>query len=167
MIVDDVCEVICRISVRFQQDLIFEFLVLYGDIAIDTVMECRLAGKRHFLSDNIGNARFQVLFDLLFGKISAVTVVAALDAAFLVQGSEALLTAETVVGVSLFDELLSVRLIKIHTLALDIRSELPADVRTFVMDKACGLQRLIDNIYGTFHIAFLVSILDTKDECTA
>ena len=54
MVVDDIGKVVGRHAVALQENLIFEFLVLYGDDTVEDVVKGRLTIERHFLADDVG-----------------------------------------------------------------------------------------------------------------
>ena len=73
MVVNDVCEIIRRQTVRLQQHLIFQLLVLYRDIAEGGVMERCCTLMRDALTDDERFARLHALFCLLKRQITAGT----------------------------------------------------------------------------------------------
>ena len=82
----------------------------------------------------------------------------------LMQFLEALLVAEAVVGVALFDQLLGVLFEHPHPLGLDVGADRAADVGAFVPDQAGLAERVVDDFNRAFDVAVLVGILDAQDE---
>ena len=52
MIVNYVCKIICRESIRFDQDHIVKFCIRNCDISVDLIMECCLTFIRYIQTDN-------------------------------------------------------------------------------------------------------------------
>lgn len=75
MVVDDVCEVVGRISVGFDQDQVFQLLVVYGDVSVDLIVEGCGSFGRHIETDDVRFAGCQIGLYFLFGKTKAVFVV--------------------------------------------------------------------------------------------
>ena len=166
VVVDDVREVVGRVAVLLDQDLVLQLAVLDRDLAEYRVREGRRALGRHLLADNIGDARVQILLYLLVAEVAAVAVIAAADGLFL-ELFEPLLGAEAAVRLALFDELFGVGQVHILSLALHIGAVVAADVGAFVVDKSRGFQGVVDNVYRAFYISFLIGVLNTQDEGAA
>ncbi len=75
MVIDDVCEVVGRISVGFDQNQVFQLLVVYGDVSVDLIVEGCGSFGRHIETDDVRFAGCQIGLYFLFGKTKAVFVV--------------------------------------------------------------------------------------------
>src|SRR5699024_5567826 len=144
------------------------------DISIDVIMESSLPFRRHIETDHIRLSRSQISLHFLFAESQAVFVINHdLRSAFLChlafQGSKTLLITETIVGVSLLDQLLGIFQVQsgLISLTLNIGPHTAVFIRALVMDKSCLLQSMIDNLQGSFHETFLVRILDSENKVTA
>ena len=166
VVVDDVCEIVRRVAVRLQQDLVLDLLVLDRDRAVHRVLKRGRAVERHFLADDVRRAGVEQPLHLLGGQVAAVAVVAA-EGVRRVDRLQPLLRAEAVVRLALPDELLRVGLVKILALALDIRAVCAADVGAFVVLEADLLQRAVDHVGRALHIALLVRVLNAQHKGAA
>ena len=110
MIVDDISEVVCRISVGLDQDHIVKLGIVYSYIAVYLVMKSRGSGIRIVLSDNIRHSGIKICLYLLFCKRQAVLVINVylLTADSLSQAFKALFRTEAVICFSFIDELLCI-----------------------------------------------------------
>ena len=132
VVVDDVGEVVGGISVRLEQHLILNFLILNGDGAEHCVLKSGGASKGHLLPNHVRRAGIQQTLDLLLGQIPAMAVIAA-NPLFIVKGLQPLLAAEAVIGLAIPNQLLRIGLVEVLALALDIGSIFAAHIRTFVV----------------------------------
>ena len=127
-------------------------------------MEARHAGIRHLLADDIRNPGIEIFLDLLLRQIETLPVIFCLQMVLLalfVKLVKTLLRAETAVCKSLFDQLLGIFHVdpRGHSLALDIRSEIAADIRPLVVRKPSLGQRPVDQVDCAFDLALLVGVL--------
>ena len=110
VIVDDIGEVIGRVAVGFEEDLVLQLTVFDRDVAIDGILEGGRAGKRHFLADNGRHPGSQVGLDDLGRQVAAMAVIATGEIAGCFSCGpytlEAFLAAETMVSFALRHELL-------------------------------------------------------------
>ena len=102
VVVDDVREVVGRVAVLLDQNLILQFAVIHRDCAEHRVRKGGGAFDGHLLSDDIGDARVQFFLYLFFTEIAAVTVIAAADSLVL-DLFQTLLGAEAAVRLALAD----------------------------------------------------------------
>ncbi len=74
---------------------------------------------------------------------------------------------EAVMRPSEFDQFFGIAFIHRQSFGLDIRSEVSADIRSFVPVQTAFLQGLVDHFLGPFDLAFLVCVLDPEQEIAA
>ena len=89
-----------------------------------------------------------------------MSVIACAFGSILLKSFKTLLGAEASVSRALLYELLGIGLVHRKSLALDVRAELAADIRSFVVLKACELHCVIYNLSRALNIAFTVGIFD-------
>ena len=176
MIVNDMCEMISRDTVALQEDEVhiiprhFEFAA-YSVHNGDILIRFSTAETEHpFL------AGVDILFYLLYGKITALGVFAVDTRVFLI-GS--LLFADLVdlfssheAGISepAFNEMLGENMIDIFSLTLAVRTvSTVIAVRNgaFVEMDAEIIHGIYDSIYSAFYFALAVSVFDPEVENTA
>ena len=137
MVVDDVCEVVGRISVGFDQDQVFQLLVVYGDVSVDLIMESGCSFGRHIETDDVRFAGCQIGLYFLFGKTKAVFVVDGdFFSAYVTSAlAQALCIAEAVIGIPLLYQLFCVFQVQACciTLALYVRAVAAVFVRSLVV----------------------------------
>ena len=170
VIVNDICEVICRHSVGLDEDLILKLCAVNGNVAVKLVVESYLSLGRHFLSDDIRCACVELCLDLVFGKVTAMSVIAvsfAVCLALSFKTVESFLVAEAVISLTFFNKLLGVFFEHTHSLGLDIRTYRTANVRTLVPVETDVFERFVDDLCCALNVASLVGILDTKNEISA
>ena len=132
VVVNDVGEVVGRVAVGLNQNLILQLAVLDGNLAEHRVGEGRAALSGHFLTDNVGRSLGEQAVNLLLRQIAAVTVIAAADG-FVLDFFQPFLGAEAAVSLALGNQLFRVGKIHILALGLHIGTEVAADVGTFVV----------------------------------
>ena len=166
VIVDHVGEVIGGHAVAFDEDLVVKHLVLDGDAAEDEVVEGADSLLVDLLANDVGLAVGEVLFHHRFGEVAAAAVVAgggALLVAVVLFG----LVAEAVVGRAAPDQLLGVGEVDRFAFALDVGTEIAADVRAFIVRKARLFEGAVNHLDRVFDIAVAVGVLDPQDEFPA
>ena len=167
MVVNDVCKVISRHAIGFNQNLVVQFRVVDGDIAENLIMEGRGAFLRALLANNVRNAGSQFFCNLFLAQVAAVAVIfgdhagSGLNLAHLFQ---TVLVAEAVISMSQLYQLFSICLEHAHPFTLDIRTDRAADIGAFVPVEAGLAQGIVNDIDRTFDITFLVGVLDTQDK---
>ena len=75
MVIDYVCKVISWVSVRFDQDQIFQFLIVYCDISVDYIMECCSSHCWHIETDYVWFSCIKTTLYFFFGKFKAAFVI--------------------------------------------------------------------------------------------
>ena len=168
MVVYHIRKVVGGISVGLDQDHVVQLRIVYGDIAVNIVMEGGGSGGRIILADNKGYARCQLRLYLFLRQMQTVLIIYnnLLTRDFGLQGLQALLVAEAVISLAFFNQLFRVLHIDACRLALTLHIGAYASVlvRTLVMLQARFLHGTINDIDRALHIALLVGILDTKQE---
>ena len=171
VVINNVCEVVCGISVGFNQDQIFHLLIVDCDIAVNNIVECCSSLCRHIETDNMRFSRIQTTLNLFFGKVETSLIIdgdlLACNCTF--HTLQFFLAAEAVVCISLLNKLFCI--FQVHacclTLTLYIRTESAVFIRSLIMDKSGFLKGTVNNIYSSLHITFLVCIFNTKDKISA
>ena len=119
VVVNDVCQMICRKSVAFEQNRIRgNVLVFPCDVAQQVVMESCLSFKRHFETDYIRFSCVEVSLDFLWSEVTAVSVVARSHLVFgldFFDSLQSLSIAEAVVSLAFVYELLCVFFVKLKS----------------------------------------------------
>ena len=160
MVVDDVGKVVGRHAIAFDEDLIFQGVIINGDVAMDDIEVGSGAGEGHFLTDDKGFAFGQVFVDDFLWKVAAGTVIAA-KSAF---GMFFIWVAEATISMAFFDEFIGIFLIDFHAFTLDVWTAVTTDVRSFIRDDmGCG-QCPVDEVNGIRYIAFTIGIFNPQDE---
>ena len=110
MVINDVCKVICRITVGLNEDHVVKLGVVYSDVSVKLVVECGGSLIRNVLTDNVWLACSEVCLDLLFGKVETVLIVNNDLLAFysLLKALKTLLVTEAVVSLAFFNKLLCI-----------------------------------------------------------
>ena len=140
MVVDDVCEVVGRISVGFDQNQVFQLLVVYGDVSVDLIVEGCGSFGRHIETDDVRFAGCQIGLYFLFGKTKAVFVVDRdfFSAYVTLALAQALCVTEAVISVTLLYQLFCIFQVQTCciTLALYVRAAAAVFVRSLVVYQA-------------------------------
>ena len=171
VVINNVCEVVCGISVGFNQDQIFHLLIVDCDIAVNNIVECCSSLCRHIETDNMRLTCIQTALNLFFGKVKTSLVVDGdlLTCNCTFHALQLFLATEAVVCISLLDKLF--RIFQVHTgcltLALYIRTETAVFIRSLIMEKSGFLKGTVNDIYCSLHITFLVCIFNTEDKISA
>ena len=157
MVINDVCEVVCWVTVGLEENLIFDLLILDSDCAVNSI--CKGCGtlERCLLTDYVWCTCIEKTLDLLLRKITAVSVVAT-ELVVFVERVKSFLCAEAIVGFAFLYKLLGIRLVEIFSLTLDIWAVLTAQIRTLVVLEANCLDSVIDNICCAFNKTLLVCV---------
>ena len=161
MVVDDVCKIVCRHPVPFDENLILKLIIVYRDVAVNNVMERRCARKRHLLTDNVWVACIKMRLDFFLGEVAAVAVIALVFTIFM----RMLRIAEAAVRKALLNELLRIFFVNFLTLTLNVRAAVAADVRTFIRNYVSSIKSAFDEINSVRHKACTVRILNAENEC--
>ena len=168
VVVYNVCKIVSRVSVGFDQDQILHLLVIYSDITIDNIMESGGSFCRHVETDNMRFACIKTLLHFFFGQVQTSLVI---DGNFLTcnntfHGFQFFRSAEAIISISLLDKLFCIFQIKAGCLSLTlyIWSDTTVLVRSFIMNKSGVFHGTVDDIDCTFHITLLVGILNTEDK---
>ena len=148
MVVDYVCEVVGRHSVGFDEYVVLKLPVFDGDFSENGVHIAAHALVGHFLPDDVRLPRRDFCGNLLLAQFQAVSVVTA-RAVHVGQRLQPLLGAKTKICVPLLHKLQGVLHVIVFALALHVRSELPADVGTFVVNQP----RLLHGFEYVLHAA--------------
>ena len=171
MVVHHIGKIIGRIAVRFDQDHIVQLRILHRDISVDLVVEHRFAFRGVILSDHIGHTSGKLFFHLLFvqGKTMLIIDVDLLPGHGSCQARQPLFVAETIISLTLFDQLFRVFQVQsaFLSLALYVRPHTTVLIRPLIVDKACLFQRPVDDIHSPFHKPFLIGILNTENKISA
>ena len=168
MVVHNVCKIVGRQAVGFQQHLILQLLIFDRDISEGGVMEGRRALMRDALTDDVGRSGGKLLLhglrrhvaagaDVLFDLLGILRILLRLR----------FLLAEAVIRSALLHQKLGVLSEQSATLRLDIRPDRAADIGAFVVVKAALRQRLVDHIHRALDQTALIGVLDAKDERAA
>ena len=163
VVVDDVCEVVRRHTVGLNKNIVFEFRIIDGNIAVNHIVISARPDFRNILADNVRHAVFKVFFDFFLGKLQAVLVVSP-DSVLVGQRFKAFLRAEAVVRPAEFDKFFGVFHIYGFSFALDIRAVVAADVGAFVVSDSRRFERPVNKIYRAVDKPFLVGVLDAKNK---
>ena len=145
MIVNHIGKIVGWITVRLDQNHIVKLRVIDRDISVNLIVERRSSFGRHINADHIWLPFCKIRLNFLFAKGQAMLVVDTdLCSAFGNSGLQAVqtfLVTETVISVSLLDELLCILQVKaaLISLALYIRTITPVFIRTLIVDKSCLL----------------------------
>ena len=171
VIINYICEVVGRITVRFDQDQIIHLLIVNGDISVNNIMECSGSLYWHIKADNMRLTCIQTALNLFLGKMETSLVINRdlLTCNSTFHAFQFFLAAEAVICISLLNKLFGI--FQIHacclTLALYIRAKSAILVRSLIMEKSCFLKSTVDDIYSSLHITFLVCIFNTEDKISA
>ena len=163
VVVHDVRKVIGGHPVALEQDAVLDVLEVDGDGAVDEVLIAAAPLLRHVLADDVRHARRELCLHLRPGQAQAVLVVAA-DAVFPLEGLDALLVAEAVIGAAQLDQLFGIFPIDRGALALHIRAAAAAHVRALVVIQPGVFEGVVDDLHGAVHIALPVRVLEAQDE---
>ena len=168
MIIDNICKVVSRISIGFDQDHIIQFIIFYCNISVQLIMESCGSFGWHVDTDNIWFSCCQICLDFFFGQVQAVFVIHGdlFSCYFCLQAFQTFFITETIVSVSLLNQFFCIFHVQTLCLSLTlyIRAYTPIFVRTFIMYQTRLCQSTVDNIKCAFHKTFLVSIFDTQHE---
>ena len=172
MIVYNIGKVIGRIAVRLDQDHIIQFRIINSNVSVNFIMKSGSSLCWIILPDHIRNSCRKLFFHFFLRQGKAVLIVngnffSLYNLCF--QACKALLVAETVIGLSLFNELLGIG--KVNPLFLSfrlyIRTYASILIRSFVMDQTCFLQGAVNDLYRSFHITLLIGILNSENEISS
>ena len=167
VVIDYIGKVIGWHPIGFNQNLVIQCAVFYSNISINLIMECGCAFQRHFLTDDIRYTGIQLFLYFFRREIPAVAVIhrrnpgSFLNLPHLFQP---FLVTEAVISVTRLNQLFCIALEHSHPLGLYIRANRAADVRAFVPFQTSCPQGIINDINSTFHVPFLVRILNSKNE---
>ncbi len=167
VVVDHVGEVVGGQAVRLDQHVVVQRVAVHLHVAVDHVVEARLALGGDVLADDPGLARVQLRLDLLPGQVQAVLVVLeglALLLGRLAAGVQALLGAEAVIGVAGFHQLFGEGHVGVLALGLHIGAAGAAHVRTLVVAQPGGGHGFVDDLHRAGDLALLVGVLDAQYE---
>ena len=165
VVVDYVCEVVGGIAVSLDEDLVLELGVVHGNLTEYRVCVRGHALGRHLLSDNEGDAVCEILLDLFFREVSAVTVISAGCILFM-ELFKSLLGAEAIVCCAEVDELLCVLHIDGLSVALYVRTVVTANVGTFIPKKTGDIKCGFDYVCCALYQSFTVGIFDSQNKST-
>jgi len=168
MVIDHIGEIVGRVAVRFEENLVLQLAVVDRDLTIDGILKGRRAGQGHFLADDRRDAGSQVGLHDFSRQVAAMAVIATGEIARGLgcgtHALEALLAAEAMVGLAGRHKLLGLGTIQVQPLTLDIGAMRATHIRAFIVGEADLAQRMVDQVEGTLDLAFLVGILDAQDE---
>ncbi len=167
VVVNHVCQIIGRITVRFEQHEVVEGIIFKFQFAPDDVIESCLSLKRSPEPDYRLYTFFFVLSPLLGRKVAAVAVIAGRLFAphlLLAHFLETLRRAVAVIGVSLCYQLIGSLTVHLNPLRLNVGSVAAADIRSFVPIQSKPLQTVYVDFDGTLYLTGDVSILDAEYE---
>ena len=170
VVVDDIGQVIGRVTVRLQHDEVVDSAVLEDDLPIDRVGEPRLALKRHLETHHRHDTGGLFLRPLLRRQAPAIAVIAGRLLAgdlLLAHRLQALRRAVAVISVALSHQPRRGLLVKRQPLGLKIRPAVAPDLGPLIPLQAEPAQPFHDVLHGPFHLAGDVRILDAQDEPAA
>ena len=75
MIIYNVCKVVSRISVGFDQDHVIQLRVWLCNVSVNLIMESCLSFIRYIGTDNIRFSCCQICLDFFFGKMQTMFVI--------------------------------------------------------------------------------------------
>ena len=165
MVVDNVAEVVCGISVSLHKDLVLKLGVVHRDLAENRVNVACSTLKRHLLSDNEGHTCSEVSLNLFLRELAAMSVISACSI-LLVKLFKALLCAEAVVSVAHLNELLCILHIYFLTLGLNVGTVIASNVGTFIPVEACHLECGLNNVGCTLNESFSIGIFNSENKVT-
>ncbi len=164
VIIHHIGKVVSRITIRFNQDHIIQLTVIHRDITVNIIVESSRPFSRIVLSDHIRNAFRKLCVHFLFRKLQTMLIIYIdfLPGDRSGQCRQPVLIAETIIGLSLIDQLSGIFQIKslLLPVALHVRSHTAVLIRPLIMHQSRLLQRTVDNIYRPLHITFLICILN-------
>ncbi len=161
VIINNVCEVICRHTVGLDKDLVIKLGAVNLYVTVELIVEGYLA-VGDSLSYDIGLTLSEIFVYLLLREVTAVPVIHRSFALSLLLGSdliESFLIAEAIIGLALFHELLSVLLEHTHSFGLNIGTYGTAYIGALIPVEAYIPEGIIYHINSTLYIAFLIGIL--------
>ena len=167
VVVHDVGEIIGRVAVALEQDLVVQLLVVHFDIAVHEVFEAGLALVVYLLADHEGQALGKIRLHFGFGEAAAASVIAQDGAVVRFLAGLLLLldlVAEAAVGVSALQQLFRVLFVKRQALALHVRADWAALVGALVVFQPGDGEAVIDHLHAVLHEPGLVGVLDAQDE---
>ena len=171
MVVHHVSKIVGGVAVGLDQDHVIQFRVFHRNVSVNLIMEGGGSFRGIVLTDHVGHARRKLRFHLFLRQMQAVLVIHVdlLARNRTGEGGKALLIAEAVIGLSLFDQLFGIFQIDalLLTFALHIGAHAAVLVRSLVMDESRLLKGSVDDVHGSLHISFLVRILNAQDEIAA
>ena len=170
MIIDDIGEVVCRESVRLDQDGFIQHVGVKFYAAVDLVIKISFADIVDGLADDVRLAGCDPCFCLFQRDVFARIIVFEGDAqavCFPTLTLDFFLAAEAVMRAAQFHELFSVCFVHRKTFGLYIWSMIAADIRSFIVLQTNCTQRIIDDVGGPFHQTALIGIFDAEDEISA
>ena len=131
-------------------------------------MECRCTFCRHINTNNIWLSCRQICLNLFLAQMQTVLVIyydlCSSLCHFSFQRFQSFFVTETVISISLLDQLFCIFQIQSHllSLALHIWTDSAVFVRTFIVNQSCLFQSAVYNLKCTLDKTFLICILDTK-----
>ena len=168
MVINNVCQVICWESIRFQKYRIRRnVFILPNDVAKKVVVEFCFAFHWNLKTDYVWFSCIKICLYFLWSKVTAVAVVTRSHLVFclnLADAVKAFCITEAVVSFAVFNKLHSVFFVKFKTLALNIRTKITALRTTFVPfnSKPCHCVVKVLNVF--FVVACAVCVFKTKNE---
>ena len=171
VVVNDVCKVISREPVAFEKDRVWRNVCIFpNDITQDVVVEFCLALERNLESDYIRLACIKICLYFFWSKVAAVSVVTRSHFIFCLNLSDSFKTlciTETVISLAVFDKFVCVLLVKLKTLALNIRAVFSAFFAALIpLDSEPG-HCIVQVLNVFFIVACAVCVFETENEFTA
>ena len=168
MVIDNISKIVCRHTITLKDNLILKSIAGNGNVTMHHIIKYYFASKRHPLTYYIWLALCKVLVNGFLRQVAAGPVITAealsIASLLLLMLLLTAVAAEAAICVSLFNELLSILLVNIHTLALDIWAAVTADIRSLIWNDMGSSQGAVYKIYCICYIALLVSILNAEQE---
>ncbi len=170
MIVDDDGKMVRWKSVRLDQHLVVHVLVRNRQIAVNEIVQRRLAIERHGEPHDLRIAGARVRGAFCRRQEPALAIVPRRRAArllLLAHLLQALRRTVAIVRVTGREQALNIFRIDRQALRLNVRSVRAADVRSLVPVQAEEAQRVHNQFQSVLDFAFLIGVFDAQDELAA
>ena len=134
------------------------------------VVEFSFPFHRNLKADYVRNSGSKFFLNLILRQMAAVPVVAGSHLVFRLNFTDSLQPlgiAETVVGLALFQKLLSIFFVEFKTLALNIRTKISALIAAFVPVNSKPVKGIVKVFYVFFVVTGTVSVFQTQDKFSA
>ena len=171
MVVNNICQMVCRESVALQQNRIRRnVFILPNNVSQKMIVEFRLAFQRHLQTDYVRLSCIEVCFYFFRCQMAAGPVVSRGKFVFRLDFPDSLKSfavAETVISLAFFNQFLCVFFVKLKTFALNVRTEFTAFFTAFIPVNAEPCHCVIQVFHIFFIVACAVSVFKAQNEFAA